>query len=62
MGGPLALGGHRLMGEYNNQLKVVDDGGGGVREEMRPGWNVWGGCCIFVLSGELEGNKKSKIK
>jgi hypothetical protein len=43
MGGPLALDGHRLMGEYNNQPKVVVNGGGVVREEMQQGWNVWGG-------------------
>ncbi len=40
MGGPLALDGRRLMGEYNNQLKVVVDGGVIVREETRLGWNV----------------------
>ena len=43
MGGPLALDGHCLMGEYTNQPKVAVDSGGGVREETRPGWNVWGG-------------------
>jgi hypothetical protein len=44
MGRPLALDGCCLMGEYNNQPKfVVDGGGGGVREETQPGWNVWGG-------------------
>ena len=42
MGGPLALDGRRLMGGHNNQPKVVVNGAGGVREETRPGRNVWG--------------------
>ena len=42
MGGPLALDGRRLMGGHNNQPKVVVNGEGGVREETRPGRNVWG--------------------
>ena len=42
MGGPLALDGRRLMGGHNSQPKVVINGEGGVREEMRPGRNVWG--------------------
>jgi hypothetical protein len=43
MGGPLALDGRRLMGGYNNQPKIVIDGGGSVIEETGLGWNVWGG-------------------
>jgi hypothetical protein len=43
MGGPLALDGHRLMRGHNNQPKVGIDGGRGIEEERRPGWNVWGG-------------------
>ena len=42
MGGPLALDGRRLMGGHNNQPKVVVNGEGGIREERRPGRNVWG--------------------
>ena len=42
MGGPLALDGRRLMGGHNNQPKVVVNSEGGVREETRPGRNVWG--------------------
>ena len=42
MGRPLALDGHRLMGGHNNQPKVIINGEGGVREETRPGRNVWG--------------------
>ncbi len=29
------------MGEYNNQLNDSVGGGGGVREEMQPGRNMW---------------------
>ena len=46
----MALDGHRLMGGYNNQLKVAVDGGGVGREET------------FVQSGELKGNIKIKNK
>ena len=42
MGGPLALDGRRLMRGHNNQLKVVINGEGGVREETRLGRNEWG--------------------
>jgi hypothetical protein len=42
MGGPLALDGHHLMWGHNNQPKVIVNGEGGIREEMRPGQNVWG--------------------
>ena len=40
MGRLLALDGRRLMGGYNNQPKVVNDGEGGIREETPLGWNV----------------------
>ncbi len=43
MGGPLALDGRRLMGGHNNQPKVGINGGRGIEEERRPGWNMWGG-------------------
>jgi len=36
------LDGRRLMGGLNNQPKVVVNGEGGVREETRPGRNMWG--------------------
>ncbi len=39
----MVLDGCRLMGEYNNQPKVVVNGGVVVREETQLGWNVWGG-------------------
>jgi hypothetical protein len=42
MDGPLALDGRRLMGGHINQSKVAANGEGGVREETRPGRNVWG--------------------
>ena len=42
MGGPLALDGCHLMWGHNTQPKVIADGEGGVREETRPGRNLWG--------------------
>jgi hypothetical protein len=42
MGGPLAFDGRHLMWGHSNQPKVVVVGEGGVREETRPGRNMWG--------------------
>jgi hypothetical protein len=42
MGGPLALDGRHLMWGHNNQPKVAVNSEGGIREETRPGRNVWG--------------------
>jgi len=53
MGGPLALDGRRLMGGYNNQRKVVVNGEGGIREETRPGRNVWGSLS-YCLGRQME--------
>ncbi len=61
MGGPLALDGRRLMGEHNNQPKVVVDGEGGVGEETRPGRNVWGTLSYF-LGRRMEWQKIKIIK
>ena len=52
MGGPFALDGRHLMEGHNNQPKVGINNGRGIEEERRPGWNVWGGCCLFAWSGE----------
>jgi hypothetical protein len=49
------------MAGYNNQPKVVIDGGGSDRGDATGVEHV-GGCCIFVLGGELKGNKNSKKK
>ena len=38
----MALDGRRLMRGHNNQLKVVINGEGGVREETQLGRNAWG--------------------
>ncbi len=60
--GRLHCGGRLLIGGRNNQIKVgVDVFEGDVGEETRPGRNVWGGCCLFLLGVELKGNKKTKI-
>jgi hypothetical protein len=41
--GSLNLSGHHQMGGHNNQPIVSVSGSGVIREEMQPGWNVWGG-------------------
>ncbi len=56
MGGPFALDGRRLMGGHNNQQKVGIDGGRGIEEERRLGWNVWGG----VVSSLGAANRRRK--
>jgi hypothetical protein len=56
MGGPLALDGRRLMGGHNNQPKVGITGGRGIKEERRPGRNVWGG----VVSSLGAANRRTK--
>ena len=59
MGGPLALDGRCLMGGHNSQPKVVVNGEGGVREEMRPGRNVWGSLS-YCLGRRMEASDKKK--
>ncbi len=39
----MALGGRRFKCLNNNQMKDGDDVKGCVGEEVRLGWNVWGG-------------------
>jgi hypothetical protein len=61
MGGPLALDGRRLMGGHNNQPKVGINGEGGVREETRPGRNVWG-TLSHCLGRRMEASDKKKSR
>ena len=57
MGGPLALDGRRSKGGHNNQPKVVVNGEGGIREETRPGRNVWGSLS-YCLGHQMEASDK----
>jgi hypothetical protein len=57
MGRPLALDGRRLIGGHNNQPKVDVNGEGGVREETRPGRNVWG-ALSYCLGRQMEASNK----
>ena len=58
MGRPLALDGRCLMGGHNNQPKVVIiNGEKGVREETRPGQNVWG-TVSHCLGHQMEASDK----
>jgi hypothetical protein len=59
--GVLALGGHRLVEQHNNQLKVGVCGRRDIGEGARPGRNVWGGRRTIIWGGKLS-NKKIKIK
>ena len=59
MGGPLALDGRHLMGEYNNQAKDFANDGGALERRHDQG-GVCAGCCIFVLGGKLKGDKNQK--
>ncbi len=61
MGGPFALDGRRLMGGHNNQPKVGISGGRGIKEERRPGWNVWGGV-VSSLGATNQRRKKTTTK
>ncbi len=53
----MAVDGRRLMGGHNNQLKVVVNGEGGVREETRPGRNV-SGALSRCLGRQMEASDK----
>jgi hypothetical protein len=59
MGRPLSLDGCRLMGGHNNQPKVIINGEGGVREETRPGRNVWG-TLSHCLGPRMEASDKKE--
>ncbi len=49
----LALGGHLLVGQHNNQLKVGVCGMRDIGEGARPGRNVWEGHHTIVWGGKL---------
>jgi hypothetical protein len=57
----LALGGHLLVGQHNNQSKVGVHGRRDIGEGTQSGRNVWGGRHAIVWGGELS-NKKIKNK
>ncbi len=53
----LALGGHLLVRQHNNQPKVGICGRRDIGEGARSGRNVWGRCHTIVWGGKLS-NKK----
>jgi hypothetical protein len=55
----LALGGHLLVGQHNNQPKVSVHGRRDIGEGARPGQNIWGRRHTIVWGSKL-GNKKIK--
>jgi hypothetical protein len=60
IGGALALGGHRSIKTYNNQMEVGFRGGEYIEEEARPGWNVWGGQdpVVFAVKWSVKNKEK----
>jgi hypothetical protein len=60
IGGALALGGHRSINTYNNQMEVCIRGGGYIEEEARPGQNVWGGRgpVVFAVKRSVKNKEK----
>jgi hypothetical protein len=42
-------GGCHFANMHNNPLIVSLGNGGGVREDVRPWWNAWGGHCVSGL-------------
>ncbi len=52
-GGCLALGGRRFININNNQMEDSVDIRECVGEEVRPGWNVWGGRLPIIWGGIL---------
>ncbi len=56
----LALGGHLLVGQHNNQPKVGICGRRDIGEGARSGWNVWGGRHTIVWGGKLSNDKKKQ--
>jgi hypothetical protein len=62
IGGALALGGHRSINTYNNQMEVGIRGEGYIEEEARPGQNMWGGeVPSFLPSSGASRTKKNKL-
>jgi hypothetical protein len=57
----LALGGHPLVGQHNNQPKVGIHGKRDIGKGARSGRNVWGGRHTIVWGSKLS-NKKIKNK
>ena len=55
----MALGGRRFININNNQMEDSVDIRGCVGEEVRPGWNMWGGRLPIIWGGILI-NKKNR--
>jgi hypothetical protein len=53
----LALSGHLLVEQHNNQLKVSIHGMRDIGEGAQPGRNVWGRCHTIVWGGKLSKKK-----
>jgi hypothetical protein len=57
----LALGGHRFININNNQIDEGVDVSGCIEEEVRPGWNVWGGRFPIIWGGIIIEEENSEM-
>jgi hypothetical protein len=57
----LALGGHLLVGQHNNQPKVGIRGRRDIGEGARSGRNMWGWCHTIIMGGKVSNNKKKNV-
>ncbi len=57
----MALGGCRFININNNQMEDGVDVRGCVREEARPGRNMWGGRSPVIWGGILIGKKNREM-
>jgi hypothetical protein len=62
IGGVLALGGHRSINTYNNQMEVGIWGGGYIEEEAEAGAERVGGARSCCFCRQTEHQKQRKIK
>jgi hypothetical protein len=58
--GASALGGRHLIGRHNNQIGVGNHGSRDVREEVPPGWSVWGDVSASIWAAIRTTKKKQK--
>jgi hypothetical protein len=60
IGGALVLGGRGSINTYYNQMEVGVQGGGYIKGEARPGWNVWGGrgAVVFAVKQSIKNKEK----
>jgi hypothetical protein len=56
----LALGGHCFIFRHNNQPIVGGSNGSYYGEEVRPGWSILEGCCLYIQGCKLNDITKKR--